>query len=143
MPLNNPIELVSTASQNFDGEFFSEEEFSALNHLAETISPAVCGRAGAVELGTTEHLDRLLARSPEGKQLAYRKGLAALNYGKRFAGRSPAETAELLAPLHGDAPHFLVEALDDIIRVTIDLRAVRPDRFRKREWKHSNRLVLV
>jgi Gluconate 2-dehydrogenase subunit 3 len=105
--------------------FFTDDEFSALTHLARTIFPSIDGRPGAIEARTPEFLDFLIGQSPGSKQASYRDGLAGLNAGGRFADRSPAEAAALLEPLTraGSTSHFLHEAKDDIIRATFNSRA--------------------
>jgi hypothetical protein len=85
--------------------FFTQEQFSALQRLADVIYPESNGIPGAVAARVPEFLDFLIGESPEPRQQLYRDGLDQLNsrahehFGKPFASASSSQADTILAPL--------------------------------------------
>ena len=116
--------------------FFTPEEMTALERLAEVLVPRT-RTPGAVEAGSPQFLDFYLSQSGRERQALYREGLARLNAEARrrfrapFAGLGITEIDELLAPLRQPwtpAPAadplaaFLRAATDELLRATMNSR---------------------
>jgi|GEM_PF-3053783 len=119
--------------------FFTPDQFSTLQSLADLIAPSIDGRPGAKQAEAANFLDFLLAKSPRDRQALYQRGLDTLirtsrtRHQKEFSELLPADANALLAPLKTKwtyaAPKdpmaaFLRAAKADIIRATANSRAV-------------------
>ena len=113
----NSAELVGDAAHHF----FSKSEYSALEHLADAIMPAVNGTPGAVTAGVPAFLDFLISQSPAERQHLYREGLARLSAG---ASLDPLTEPWTYRPPADPFRRFLREAKTDILQAT----------FNSREW---------
>ncbi|HLJ45432.1 MAG TPA: gluconate 2-dehydrogenase subunit 3 family protein [Bryobacteraceae bacterium] len=117
------------------GRFLSEDQFDALERLSAMLVPAFDGKPGAAEAGAAEFLDFLLSRSPQERQVLYRRGLDLLNqesrarYGNRFADLDDA--TQLLSHLKetwtfsgpsDELARFLIAAKEDTLHATISSR---------------------
>lgn len=119
--------------------FFTPDQFTTLQTLADLIAPSLGGRPGAKEAEVAAFLDFLIGKSPRDRQVVYQRGLDALNrtartrHQKAFSDLGPPEANALLAPLKVKwtyaAPAepvvaFLRVAKAEIIRATANSRAV-------------------
>lgn len=117
--------------------FFSEDQFTALERLADILMPGFNGRPGAKEARAAEFLDFLISDSPADRQQLYREGLDQLNAQARktqrqlFAALSDQQAAPILKPLTDawtyDGPadpfaRFLIAAKEDVLRATYNTR---------------------
>lgn len=117
--------------------FFTVQQFAALRHLAEIISPATAETPGAVQAGAAEFLDFLIGSSPPERMKLYRSGLDRLNadahrqYRKAFAELNMPQADVILAPLREpwsyDGPadpfaQFLLAAKQDVLTATVNSR---------------------
>jgi hypothetical protein len=114
-------------------QFFTREQFTALQHLSEIFEPSTPPNPGAREARAAEFLDFLVSQSPADRQTLYRTGLDRLNsesgqrFNQPFAALDPQQTAQVLAPLRrpwtyedpaDPLEHFLREAKADIAEAT-------------------------
>ena len=119
--------------------FFTPDQFTTLQTLADLIAPSLGGRPGAKDAEVAAFLDFLIGKSPRDRQVLYQRGLDALNrtartrHQKAFSELGPPEANALLAPLKVKwtyaAPAepvaaFLRVAKAEIIRATANSRAV-------------------
>lgn len=115
--------------------FFSPEQFSALQRLGDLIVPALDGVPGAREAEAAEFLDFLIGESPADRQELYRAGLDELNQRSRrefdtsFAQLTDAQADKLLAPLRtpwslkpDPFTGFLRAAKQDLLQATQNSR---------------------
>ncbi|MDQ6760486.1 MAG: gluconate 2-dehydrogenase subunit 3 family protein [Acidobacteriota bacterium] len=117
--------------------FFTPSQFATLNRLADLLVPPLNGKPGASDAAVPEFLDFLIGQSPQDRQTLYRTGLDRLEteakrrYSKPFAGITPEQAQDLLAPLRqnwsfsGPADplsRFLHDAKDDVLRATVSSR---------------------
>jgi hypothetical protein len=117
--------------------FFSEDQFKALQRLADILMPSFNERPGAKEARVAEFLDFLISESPADRQELYRAGLDHLNAQARKAHNQPfaaildQQTSPILKPLTSawtyDGPtdsfaRFLVAAKEDVLRATYNAR---------------------
>jgi hypothetical protein len=117
--------------------FFTGDQLSALQRLADILMPAVNERPGAKQAGAAEFLDFLISESPVDRQQLYRAGLDRLNadskraYDRAFAALTDEQAAPILKPLTGswtyDGPadpfaRFLLAAKEDVLRATHNSR---------------------
>lgn len=112
--------------------FFTQEQFAALEKLADLIAPASPDRPGAKEAEVAAFLDMLVSQSSAEQQKLYRAGLDRLNRDRPFASATSEQAAALLAPLAQpwtyDGPadpfaRFLAAAKQDILRATVNSHA--------------------
>jgi len=118
-------------------QFFSADQFAALERLAEVLMPAAGDSPGANDAGVALFLDFLISASPADRQAQYRGGLDKLNadarsrYGKPFAKLTPVEIDKLLAPLReawtfAGSPDLLAQFLRaakmDVMHATMNSR---------------------
>ena len=110
--------------------FFSPEQFRTLERLCAVLLPAVDPKPGAKDAGVAAFLDFLIGHSPPDRQVLYQHGLDRL-VASSFADMSPAQTAEILAPLRApwtyqgpsdEFARFLMSAKEDILRATVNSR---------------------
>ena len=117
--------------------FFSEDQFRALERLAEILMPAVNERPGAKQARAAEFLDFLISDSPADRQQLYRSGLDRLNadskraHDELFSALTDEQAAPLLKPVTaawtyeepGDPfARFLLAAKEDVLRATHNSR---------------------
>lgn len=117
--------------------FFDALETQALRALAAALVPAHNGMPGAVECGVAEFFDFHTSQAPHERRQLWRSGLQELDsrslarYGGRFAKLTPAQTAQILAPLQqkwtfqGPADgfgQFLWQARADMLTATLNSR---------------------
>lgn len=117
--------------------FFDILESNALRALAAALVPAHNGMPGAIECGVPEFLDFHTAQAPPDRQQLWRSGLNSLDarslarFGARFHTLTPAQTAEILAPLQQkwtfygpseDFDRFLWQARADMLTATLNAR---------------------
>lgn len=97
--------------------FFTPDQFKALQRLCETLIPR------SVEAGAPAFLDFLIANSPKPRQTLYQRGLDRLS--------AAADPTQLLAPLtepwtyqgpSDEFSQFLIAAKEDVLRATINSR---------------------
>ena len=124
---------VADSPQNF----FSHDQFRALQRLCDLILPASDPRPGAKQAGVPEFLDFLIGRSPHERQALYQRGLDRLNaesqrrFRVKFADASGTQADALLSPLRAPWTYqgpsdefalFLTTAKEDLLRATINSR---------------------
>ena len=117
--------------------FFTAQQFAALRHLAEIISPGTEETPGARQAGATEFIDFLIGSSPQDRSKLYRNGLDRLNadahrqYHKAFAELNMEQSDVILAPLreawsyNGPSDpfaQFLLAAKQDVLTATVNSR---------------------
>jgi hypothetical protein len=117
--------------------FFVEDQFKALERLAEILMPAVNERPGAKQGRVAEFLDFLILESPADRQHLYRSGLDKLNadskraHDKLFAALQDEQATPFLKPLTAawtsEEPadpfaRFLLAAKEDVLRATHNSR---------------------
>ncbi|MEJ7607966.1 MAG: gluconate 2-dehydrogenase subunit 3 family protein [Bryobacteraceae bacterium] len=117
----------AVAQPNVD--FFTREQFRALERLCEILVPSTETRPGAKEASVATFLDFLISESPLERQSLYRTGLDRLNaqarrdHRKPFASLNESEVAPLLKPLtlawENDVS-FLAVAKEDVLRATVN-----------------------
>lgn len=118
-------------------QFFSSDEFAALQHLSNILVPALEGAPGAIEGKAPEFLDFLISKSPSETQQLYRSGLQQLNttskqhYQKPFSEITASQADALLSPLKEPWTYsgpsdpfarFLLTAKEDVMRATLNSR---------------------
>ncbi|MGB6687140.1 MAG: gluconate 2-dehydrogenase subunit 3 family protein [Terracidiphilus sp.] len=96
--------LVPDAVAQTHAHFFTDLQFAALCRLCEILVPPIDGYPGAMEVGTPEFLDFLIAASPNERQQTYRSGLDRLDaearqkFGVEFAMVTAAQADEIIRP---------------------------------------------
>lgn len=117
--------------------FFSQEEFAALERLADVLAPAYQQQPSAKDAGAPAFLDFLLDESNKERQSLYRDGLRALQaaskkqFNKPFQATDTAQADTLIATLRGEWSYqppsdalarFLVSAKADLLQATQNSR---------------------
>lgn len=118
-------------------QFFSADQFAALERLGEILMPTAADSPGAKDAGVADFLDFLISASPADRQAQYHDGLDKLNagargrYGKAFAELAPGQIDTLLAPLReawtfaapaDSLAQFLRAAKMDVMHATMNSR---------------------
>jgi hypothetical protein len=128
--------LVPDAVAQTHAHFFTDAQFATLRRLCEILMPPIDGYPGAMEAGTPEFLDFLIAVSPAERQQTYQSGLDRLEaearqkFGVAFAAVSAVQADQIIRPwLRAWMPdqlpsagfeHFINLAHNDIRFATIN-----------------------
>jgi hypothetical protein len=132
---------VADAAADMQPNFFTAQQFSALQKLSDLLMPSLKGVPGALDTHVPEFLDFLIGSSPDRHQL-YRIGLDALNtqarkrFDRSFAELESTQAESLLAPLR--QPWTYEPPADPLARF---LRAAKQDvrtaTINSQEWNAS------
>jgi hypothetical protein len=96
--------LVPDAVAETHAHFFTDAQFATLRRLCEVLMPPIDGYPGAIEAGTPEFLDFLIAVSPAERQQTYRSGLDRLDaeakqkFAVGFAAVTAAQADQIIRP---------------------------------------------
>ena len=140
-------------------EFFTVEQFAALERLAQLFVPALKGMPSALDAHAPEFLDFLIRVSPEETQHLYKNGLDGLNaqaqqqFHKPFAELDAAQADRIVRPLLTAIPwererpadpakRFIAQVHEDLLTATRNSRewaaAVQASGRRERGFNRSS-----